>query len=77
MAGTSLPQGDPWAMLATAVVLLAPLYDLKRNFPTVKATIYVDDRNRVANTAQECIDYGDAWCQLSACLGLKENDDKA
>ena len=42
-AGASTPQGDPWAMLATAVVLLAPLRDLTRTFPNVTATIYADD----------------------------------
>ena len=31
---TSLPQGDPWSMIAMAAVLLIPLCDLRKRYPT-------------------------------------------
>ena len=76
-AGSSTPQGDPWAMMATAVVLAGPLLDLKQRFPSVTPTIYVDDRTWLADTADMCVRYGDAWKEWSAFLGLRENEDKA
>ena len=55
---TSLPQGDPWSMIAMAAVLLIPLCDLGEATPNTDILLYVEDRSWVSESAQDCVDFG-------------------
>ncbi|CAE8696292.1 unnamed protein product, partial [Polarella glacialis] len=73
---TSLPQGDPWSLIAMAVVLLLPLLDLRRGPETTDIMLYVDDRAWASTNASDCMNFGRKWKDWSSRLGLKENEAK-
>ncbi|CAE8642159.1 unnamed protein product [Polarella glacialis] len=73
---TSLPQGDPWSLIAMAVVLLLPLLDLRRGPETTDIMLYVDDRAWASTNASDCMNFGRKWKDWSSRLGLKENETK-
>ena len=73
---TSLPQGDPWSMIAMAAVLLIPLCDLREAIPNTDILLYVDDRSWASQSAQDCVKFGKKWKTWSSRLGLKENATK-
>ncbi|CAE8584053.1 unnamed protein product [Polarella glacialis] len=73
---TSLPQGDPWSLIAMAVVLLLPLLDLRRGPETSDIMLYVDDRAWASTAASDCMNFGRKWKDWSSRLGLKENEAK-
>ena len=58
---TSLPQGDPWSMIAMAAVLLIPLCDLREAIPNTDILLYVDDRSWASQSAQDCVKFGKKW----------------
>ncbi|CAE7249161.1 Cacna1c [Symbiodinium sp. CCMP2592] len=76
LVSTSIPQGDPWSMLAMVCMLVAPLVDIKSSHPGVVVSLYVDDRSWVTDTAVECLRVAQRWRGWSARLGLNENGDK-
>ncbi|CAE8587798.1 unnamed protein product [Polarella glacialis] len=73
---TYLPQGDPWSLIAMAVVLLLPLLDLRRGPETSDIMLYVDDRAWASTAASDCMNFGRKWKDWSSRLGLKENEAK-
>ena len=73
---TSLPQGDPWSMIAMAAVLLIPLCDLREAIPNTDILLYLDDRSWASQSAQDCVKFGKKWKAWSSRLGLKENATK-
>ena len=73
---TSLPQGDPWSMIAMAAVLLIPLCGLREAIPNTDILLYVDDRSWASQSAQDCVKFGKKWKTWSSRLGLKENATK-
>ena len=70
---SSVPQGDPWSMLAMSTALTAPLLDLQSRFARAGFALYVDDRSFVATSAFECLAIAQAWRTWSDALGLAEN----
>ena len=69
----SIPQGDPFAMMAMSLLLSVPWRDLCRRFPAACWMLYVDDRSWVAPTARMCVEIGGEWHNWSNFLGLREN----
>ncbi|CAE8683932.1 unnamed protein product [Polarella glacialis] len=71
-----MPIGDPWSLIAMAVVLLLPLLDLRRGPETTDIMLYVDDRALASTNASDCMNFGRKWKDWSSRLGLKENEAK-
>ena len=76
LVSTSIPQGDPWSMLAMVCMLVAPLVDIKGSRPGAVVSLYVDDRSWITDTAASCLRVAQQWRDWSARLGLTENGDK-
>ena len=70
---SSVPQGDPWSMLAMSTVLTVPPLDLQSRFARACFALYVDDRSFVASSASDCLAIAQAWRIWSDALGLAEN----
>ena len=76
LVSTSIPQGDPFSMLAMSLLLTVPYRDLKAQHEAAVWMRYVDDRTWVAPTARQCVLIGHQWRQWSLTLGLEENEAK-
>ena len=75
-AGSSLPQGDPWSVLAIALLLRIPAAKVSRQHDPVQL-IFVDDRSFACHSAEACALVWDLWNTESRKLGLKEHAGKA
>ncbi|CAK0799301.1 unnamed protein product, partial [Prorocentrum cordatum] len=75
--GTSLPQGDPWSMIAMVAVLHLPITAIVARFPGAELSCFVDDRSWKPSTAHELLAVGEEWRKWSLVLGLKENEAKS
>ncbi|CAK0848374.1 unnamed protein product, partial [Prorocentrum cordatum] len=75
--GTSLPQGDPWSMIAMVAVLHLPITAIVARFPGTELSCFVDDRSWKSSTAQELLAVGEEWRKWSLVLGLKESEAKS
>ena len=53
---TSLPQGDPWSLLAMVAVLCPAMWEIDRTRPQVTQRNFVDDRSWAAPTVTEALD---------------------
>ena len=71
----SLPQGDPWSLVAMSAILLSPVLAAKR-VPGVACVTFVDDRTIIADDLHSCMEAANSWQQWSALIGLRENRDK-
>ena len=76
-AGSSLPQGDAFSVLALSLTLRLPAMKLQRDFPGLSQLIYVDDRSWAAGNPSECEAVWNFWKRESTKLGFKENIAKA
>ena len=74
--GTSLPQGDPWSLLAMVAVLCPAMWEIDRTHPQVTQRNFVDDRSWGAPTVAEALNVFSIWERWSAVLGLQENKEK-
>ncbi|CAK0832491.1 unnamed protein product [Prorocentrum cordatum] len=75
--GTSVPQGDPWSMIAMVAVLHLPITAIVARIPGAEFSCFVDDRSWKSSTAQELLAVGGEWRKWSLVLGLKENEAKS
>ena len=73
----SMPQGDPFAVLALGFLLRIPVLKLQARFPRLLQVIYVDDRTWCCDSAAECVEVWNCWERESARLGFRENHSKA
>ena len=73
----SLPQGDPWSLLAMVAVLCPAMLEIKRLHPQVTQRNFVDDRSWAAPSVQEALAVGDIWDRWTHLLGLINNESKA
>eukprot|EP00435_Cladocopium_sp_Y103_P039369 s1164_g10.t1 len=73
----SMPQGDPFAVLALSLLLRVPVLKLQARFPRLLQVIYVDDRTWCCDSAAECAEVWDFWQHESVRLGFRENHSKA
>ena len=55
---TSLPQGDPWSMIAMAAVLVILLCDQREEVPNADILLYVDDKSCASESSQDCMNFG-------------------
>jgi hypothetical protein len=74
---TSLPQGDPWSLVAMVLALAGPTADICARYPRTVLRTFVDDRTFVAPSAQEAREVEEAWGAWSERLALQENSAKA
>ena len=76
-AGSSLPQGDAFSVLALSLTLRLPAMKLQQEHPGLTQLIYVDDRSWAASNPSECETVWNFWKRESTKLGFKENIAKA
>ena len=73
---TSLPQGDPWSMIAMAAVLLISYGTSEKRYPTrTSSCTWMTDHGR-RNRRRTAWISGKKWKTWSSRLGLKENASK-
>ena len=72
----SLPQGDPFSLIAMVAVMMPPMCQIARDFPSVTQRNFVDDRTWAAPNADVALQVEQLWSSWSATLNLRENFDK-
>ena len=75
-ASKSLPQGDPFSLLAMVAVLTPCTWEIERCFPSCTLRTFVDDRTFACASPHQAfrvLDLWRSWCDL---LQLRENENK-
>ena len=72
----SLPQGDPFSLIAMVAVMMPAMYQIALEFPTVTQRNFVDDRTWAAPLAHTAMEVEHLWSTWSQALNLRENTDK-
>ena len=73
----SLPQGDPFSLLAMVATLTPCIWEVVRRFPNTELRTFVDDRTWASPSASEALQVLQVWKSWSDLLQLRENDDKS
>ncbi|CAE7715407.1 unnamed protein product, partial [Symbiodinium sp. CCMP2456] len=73
----SLPQGDPFSLLAMVATLTPCIWEIVRRFPDTELRTFVDDRTWASPSAPEALQVLEVWKSWSDLLQLRENDDKS
>ena len=57
----SLPQGDPFSLIAMVAVMMPAIYQIDREFPSVTQRSFVDDRTWAAPSANVALQVEALW----------------
>lgn len=72
----SLPQGDPFSLIAMVAVMMPAISQIEREYPSVIQRSFVDDRSWAAPSATVALQVEALWTSWSTTLNLRENTDK-
>ena len=72
----SMPQGDSLSPAVMNLLLACLCAAIQRLVPTAVMKVFLDDRSWGTRTAAQCRQVYESWRTHTACLGLRENEDK-
>ena len=77
LVSSSLPQGDPWSLLAMIALLTPATWEIARRHPSATLKTFVDDRTWATRSVTEALQIETIWASWSRDLQLKENTAKS
>ena len=71
-----IPQGDPWAPVALALLLSLPAQDVHARVPQANTLLYLDDRTVLARSRPALLQAVEVWNEFETLTRLKTNISK-